>query len=143
MGTGEEKTLFVPIESDAPDGGGHGITLKAQGHQYEKGICSNFYPEDGAQLTSTNPVIGCNVKFPWGGEMIVWIKVSDKPDMSHVVKGVKTTLVGSYGSTQSCSLSGYGDLQPNKKYYWNASYFDWETGGFVNCSPIMSFTTGN
>ena len=109
---------------------------------YEHGICDDFYPEDGAILeNSSGAYVGCKIKHPWGGEMVVEIDVSDKRDMSHTVKGVRITLNGRYNSTSDCNTY-ISDLQSNTKYYWRISYFDWDQGGFVICSPILTFTTG-
>ena len=137
--TGKGIQELVEITSNATNvESGFGLTLFAD----NGGICYNFFPEDGATIEGTSVNVGCKVSHPWGGELVMQVSVSDKADMSSIVKKVRVTLLGQEGSNSTLSTSISG-LQANKKYYWRVSYFDYEDSyAFVDCSPVMSFVTG-
>lgn len=98
---------------------------------YVQGICSNPDPEDGATIASTSVNLSCNSKYGLSYQ----INLSDKPDMSTIVKRVRI-------SNSVYAVSIY-ELKPNTKYYWRVLYYDENEWNFVNCSPIWSFTTGS
>ncbi len=129
--TGEEKTIFVPIETDILDGGGHGITLKANG---DKGLCSNIYPEDGAVLDGTGTHFGCRFKMPFSGAAVLLFDIGGKL--------TSLTVNGREGDNVYAGNVWFNGL-PNTKYNWLIYYFDYETERYVQCTPVMSFTTGN
>ena len=110
---------------------------------YVEGICSNYYPENNAKVGKVYGVfVECNVTFPWNGVLNIDIDYSDQPSMIPSTRVARICLDGSYGTVQS--VRGLIDgLQSNKKYYWQVSYFDFESECYRKCSPIMSFTTGS
>ncbi len=108
---------------------------------YNKSICSEFFPADGAIQSNTNLSVSCQVTFPWSGEMIMEFRISEDPQMSSIIKGIRSSLMGSAGSVHYCSADF--DLENNKTYYWQVSYFDMDEMNFLTCSPIMSFTIKN
>ena len=109
---------------------------------YVTGICSDYFPQDVVVLDGTSLNIGCHITMPWNGEFVGTITISDKPDMSHKVKSVNISGMGTYGNTYSWFSTSFWDLKPVTKYYWQVSYFDFETDTYRRCSPIWSFTTG-
>ena len=114
--------------------------MKSNTDNYVEGICTIQYPEPGAVVGSHGTNIGYSITMPWNGTFISIVTISDKPDMSHKVTGVRYSINGTYGSTQGCNNS-IGNLQPNTRYYWQISYFDFETESERKCSPVFSFTT--
>ncbi len=153
--TGDEVRKHINIESNATNVDTEfGLDLHVVGVPgpeefiYTKGIGSDLSPEDGLQLASRNVWFGYTVKAPHNGVMIVEIMLYTYSDINGLSKGERLTNVSfmmTYGSTRSycCGdLDGY-ELQPNTTYYWNLRYFDPEADSFVNCSPLMSFTTGD
>lgn len=101
---------------------------------YEHGICSNPSPADGETLGGTGSFFSCNTD---GWREVYQVVVSDKPDMSH---SIGTTNI----SNHVYAVSFYNTVfQPNTKYYWQVSYFDFKTGDYRKCSPIWTFTTGS
>lgn len=114
----------------------------AKSGDYVPGICSNYFPQDEVVLKGTSLNIGCLITMPWNGVFVGTIIISDKPDMSHKVKKVNISGTGTYGNTYSWFSTSFWDLKPVTKYYWQVSYFDFETDTYRRCSPIWSFTTG-
>ena len=108
---------------------------------YVKGICSDFFPENNTILETTSVYVGCKVKFPWNGEMIMRFTISEHPSMNPVIEVHKCSILGEGGSVRDCSTS-FSDLISNKKYYWQVHYVDFENEIINKCSPVMSFTTG-
>ena len=111
--------------------------------EYDEGICSDYYPENNAKLEKPYAnQVGFNVTFPWNGVLNIDIDYSDQPSMIPSTRVARICLDGSYGTVQSV-LWLIDGLQSNKKYYWQVSYFDFESECYRKCSPIMSFTTSS
>lgn len=111
--------------------------------EYDEGICSDYYPENNAKVGKVYGIhVGCNVTFPWNGVLNIDIDYSDQPSMIPSTRVARICLDGSYGTVQSVNALIEG-LQSNKKYYWQVSYFDFESECYRKCSPIMSFTTSS
>ena len=141
---GDKKSVFVPIESDVPGSSGMGILLKASGDSYTEGICFDIYPPDGAVVQSNGGYFDCKVRMPWNGEMNLQYSFGDKPDMSNIVYRVRITGNGRTGDVIRAFGTSVDRLKPNTKYYWRIAYFDFaEEETWVNCTPIMTFTTGS
>ena len=140
---GDEKSIFVPIETTIPGSSGNGIVLKAEGDKYTEGMCIDIYPEDNAVLEGTGSSFDCKIIMPFSGEMNITYLVSDKPDMSHLVKQYRVTGNGRVGDTIRAFYTYIDGLQPNTQYWWRINYFNFETERFENCSPIRTFTTGS
>lgn len=101
---------------------------------YEHGICSDPYPEDGTTLGSIGTNLSCKTKPLSSWKENYEIKLSDKPDMSHTI--------GTVYSSSVYSIYVNAPLQPNTTYYWQVSRIYYDSGTTTKCSPIWSFTTG-
>ena len=122
---------------------GYSVRPVMKSNSYDEGICGAPTPEPGAVVGSTGTYASVPITMPWNGTFIAILTVSDKPDVSHKVYGVRITVNGRGGETNYGCSTWFEGLQPNTKYYWQVSYFDFETGTERMCSPIWTFTTGS
>ena len=144
---GKEYECEVIVSSDA-ENGNQTFILKGKGKEYEDyvhGVCSGFTPEDGSVVDASNGFVHVDAHefiLPYSGANIVQIQLSDSPLFPMgKSKGVRITWNGQKGN----AIVGYNcydfEVEPNKKYYWHVSYYDYDKSEFVNCSPILTFTT--
>lgn len=99
--------------------------------------CSNFYPQDGGELS--NSEVNASFTF-WAhktGDYNLTIKLCSDPDM--------TQLIGSYQSVANIKTEDsqtsipiyFGNLESNQPYYWCVYLTDGDE--LVPYSPVMSF----
>ena len=103
-----------------------------------------MYPEDKSIMEGTCVRVGCEeVVFPYTGALTLIIELFDNPNLQKRSKGFNYTQNGSKGNTTSYLWYDFCYLKPNTTYYWYVSYWDYDIGEYVHCSPIYSFTTGD
>ena len=94
------------------------IILKSEEIDYITGIYKELYV---GEVGSTYVKFILSLIHPYYGETILRFVVSDKSDMSHIVKRLTYTANGRAGDVTYHNQISINGLQPHTKYYCNSS----------------------